>query len=217
MNWEDFKGNFAWAARSVNKGRRFDELPPPVMHNLPTDFIGMCPWEVQYLFAVARRVKHGAVEVGRYRGGSTFVLACAIPEAPIHSVDIKPQDDNALSQIFKRHRVGGNVRLIVGDGKQKRDDVGEIDLLFIDGDHSYGGCMGDILAWYDNLLPNGHLVFHDSHLTRKYGVQDAIMDFMDDHPELQVMLSPYMGQQYWNYPAGSLAHLIKRGTFYGLR
>jgi hypothetical protein len=41
-------------------------------------------------------------------------------------------------------------------------------------------------------------------------VQDAIADFMIDHPELQVILSPYIGAHHWLYPAGSMAHLIKR-------
>ena len=37
------------------------------------------------------------------------------------------------------------------------------------------------------VVPNGHLVFHDSYLG-EWGVQDAIADFMDGHPELQVVV-----------------------------
>jgi len=69
--------------------------------------------------------------------------------------------------------------------------------------------MNDIVNWYDHLVPNGHLVFHDSYLG-EWGVQDAIADFMDGHPELQVVQSPFIGTHYWLYPAGSMAHLIKR-------
>ncbi len=40
---------------------------------------------------------------------------------------------------------------------------------------------------------NGHLILHDSYLG-DWGVQDAIADFMDMHPELQVIQSPFMGR-----------------------
>jgi len=36
-----------------------------------------------------------------------------------------------------------------------------IDLLFIDGDHSYAGCAGDILSWYDNVKVGGIIAIHD--------------------------------------------------------
>jgi hypothetical protein len=69
--------------------------------------------------------------------------------------------------------------------------------------------MNDIVNWYDNLVPNGHLILHDAYLGN-WGVQDAIVDFMDRHPELQVIQSPFIGPHHWQYPAGSIAHLIKR-------
>ena len=66
------------------------------------------------------------------------------------------------------------------------------------------------MNWYEHLAPGGHLLFHDAYLGR-HGVQDAAADFMDRHPELQVIQSPYIGARYWQYPAGSLAHFIRRG------
>lgn len=36
-----------------------------------------------------------------------------------------------------------------------------IDMVFIDGDHSYEGCKGDIDAWLPNLKPGGILAIHD--------------------------------------------------------
>lgn len=36
-----------------------------------------------------------------------------------------------------------------------------VDLVFIDGDHSYAGCAGDIRAWMPNLKPGGILAIHD--------------------------------------------------------
>lgn len=36
-----------------------------------------------------------------------------------------------------------------------------VDMVFIDGDHSYDGCMADILAWIPNLKAGGILAVHD--------------------------------------------------------
>jgi hypothetical protein len=36
-----------------------------------------------------------------------------------------------------------------------------IDLLFIDGDHSYSGVKKDYSAWFDKVKPGGHILFHD--------------------------------------------------------
>ena len=60
----------------------------------------------------------------------------------------------------------------------------------------------DILNWYDHLVPNGHMLFHASYLG-SHGVQDAIMDFMQNHPELEIVVSPFIGAAHWHYPAGS--------------
>ena len=36
-----------------------------------------------------------------------------------------------------------------------------VDLVFIDGDHSYNGCKGDILAWLPNIKTDGIMAVHD--------------------------------------------------------
>jgi predicted O-methyltransferase YrrM len=210
MNYGEFFKTFGGSARTKNmrvpSGRRM-ELPSE--SGLPKEFIRLDPWEMEYLFTVARRAKRGILEIGRLNGGSAFLLACAAPDVPIYSIDFAPQNDDRLCALFAEHGIGSNVRLIIGRSQDKHPQVGDIDLLFIDGDHSYSGCMGDIMTWYDRLLVHGHLLFHDAYCGR-WGVQDAIADFMIDHPELQVILSPYIGAHHWLYPAGSMAHLIKR-------
>ena len=37
----------------------------------------------------------------------------------------------------------------------------KVDMVFIDGDHSYNGCKGDILAWLPNIKPGGIMAVHD--------------------------------------------------------
>jgi predicted O-methyltransferase YrrM len=175
---------------------------------LPSDFIRLCPWEGAYLFSVARNARVGLVEIGRFNGGSTFLLSCAAPDVPIYSIDVAPQNDARLKQMFAETGEGTNVKLIVGDSQHGQfPSVGPYDVLFIDGDHSYEGCSADIANWYGGLVPNGHLLFHDA---ARPGVQDAIAQFMTAHQEAHVLVPPFMGTAYWENPHGSIAHFIKR-------
>jgi Methyltransferase domain len=80
-------------------------------------------------------------------------------------IDIAPQNDDLFREFFQRRGVGRNVDLIVGDSqKTKYPQIGEIDVLFVDGEHSYDGGMNDMVNWYDHLVPNGHLIVHDCYL-----------------------------------------------------
>lgn len=184
---------------------------PDAASELPEEFIRLCPWEAEYVFAVTRRARHGIIEVGRFNGGSLFVMACATANSvPIHSIDLEPQNDGFLQDRLDTFLGPTQVDLIVGDSQhQKYPHVGQVDILFIDGDHTYEGCLADIENWYENLMDHGHLLFHDSYLGT-HGVQDAILDFMQDHPELEIVQTPMIGATYWHSAVGSIAHFIKR-------
>ncbi len=40
--------------------------------------------------------------------------------------------------------------------------MGEVDLVFIDGDHSEAGCELDWASWHGLVAPGGRVVFHDA-------------------------------------------------------
>jgi predicted O-methyltransferase YrrM len=126
----------------------------------------------------------------------------------MNSIDIQPMDDDQLRRMFAQHGVGENVELIIGDSQRtKYPQIGAFDLLFIDGDHSYDGCSRDLENFYGELAPGGHIVLHDCFFG--CAVQDAVIDFLDRHPEVRPVISPYTVAAYWNQPQGSLAHLRK--------
>jgi predicted O-methyltransferase YrrM len=179
----------------------------PARSGLPPEFIRLDPWEGQYLFELARQAGVGVVETGRLRGGSTFLLACANLRVPIVSIDIAPKDDAALCALMRRHGVGTNVELVVGDSQRgSYPEVHDIDLLFVDGDHSYDGCLADLRNWYTKLVPGGHVVLHDCY--RGCEVQAATTDFVKDEA-VEVVLDPRIEAVHWQAPTGSLAHFIK--------
>jgi predicted O-methyltransferase YrrM len=193
----------SFAPRAVER-RRY-RLPP--RSGLPPEFIRLDPWEGQYLFEVARRARAGVVETGRLRGGSTFLLACANPKVRIFSIDIAPKDDAALRALMRRHDVGANVELIVGDSQQGLyPEVGDIDVLFVDGEHSYDGCLADLRNWCARLVPGGHVVLHDCY--RGSEVQPATIDFLENEA-VEIVRDPRIPATHWQTPVGSLAHFVR--------
>jgi predicted O-methyltransferase YrrM len=197
----------ALRGRTGRPNRRPWDMPAPSL--LPPEFIRLDPWEMEYLFMLAHGARRGILETGRFNGGSVFVMACANKQVPIHSIDIAPRDDAQLRQHMTRAGIGANVELIVGDSQAGRyEHVGEIDLLFVDGDHSYGGCLRDLENWWPRVVDGGHVVLHDCYFGRE--VPRAVIDFLG-RQRAEAVRPPYIPASHWHLPAGSLAHLVKRG------
>lgn len=55
---------------------------------------------------------------------------------------------------------------------------GKLDLVFIDGDHSYTGTKGDIEAWKGKVKPGGWLGGHDYRTDLNFGVKQAVDEFV---------------------------------------
>jgi predicted O-methyltransferase YrrM len=202
---------FVWGllrGRTVTVNRRPFALP--TVSGLPRELIRLDPWEAEYLFLVAARATRGIVEIGRLRGGSTFLLACANPRVPIWSIDVNPEHDDSLRRLFAEHDVGGNVELLVGDSHRGSfPELSEYDVLFIDGDHGYAACSADLANHFPGLAPGGHVVLHDSYEGNP--VQHATVDFSERH-EVETIRSPYIIGSHWHTSYGSMAHLRKAGT-----
>lgn len=49
-------------------------------------------------------------------------------------------------------------------------------LLYLDGDHSYGGVMSDLITWFDRVCDSGIIAGHDF-INPAYGVKQAVEDF----------------------------------------
>ncbi|MDX2074132.1 MAG: class I SAM-dependent methyltransferase [Alphaproteobacteria bacterium] len=195
--------------KGVLNGINKREYTIPDSSELPKDFIRLEPWEGEYLFYLAYHAKKGIVETGRFHGGSTFVMACANGEVPIHSIDIEPQNDKFLKEQFARFSIGKNADLIVGDSQKTRyPQIRSFDMLFIDGDHSYQGCTNDLENWFPELASGGHVVLHDCYHGSE--VKESVIDFINKYrAQVQVMVSPYKNREHWFCPEGSFAHFIK--------
>jgi hypothetical protein len=52
-----------------------------------------------------------------------------------------------------------------------------LDILFIDGDHTYGGCKGDIEGFYPHVRKGGYIAIHD------YDKESLEFTDSDPHPK----------------------------------
>jgi predicted O-methyltransferase YrrM len=126
---------------------------------------------------------HGArrvVEIGVYEGASA-VLFCArlAAGAELHLVDPFGAHPDALpaewgASEWATRRAVARAQRLRGPGaptvswhtalshELARSWEEQVDLVFIDGDHSEEGCERDWSDWRQFVRPGGHVVFHDA-------------------------------------------------------
>lgn len=121
--------------------------------------------------AVRSRPNPVGMEVGRFNGGSTLLLAVAIgPSGRLVSIDIEPQDDATLLEILNRSNLRERVELLVGDAN-RIDRNEDYDFVFIDGDHSYEGAKRDHNRWGRKTRQGGLIIHHDMANSRRFSTQ----------------------------------------------
>jgi predicted O-methyltransferase YrrM len=130
-----------------------------------------------------------ACEIGSYFGASTSFLAAAasLRQGHVHAVDtwknhampdepVEDTWDRFLENIdcFRNwitpHR---------GVAREVKDGVPQFDMLFIDGDHSYEGTLGDLRDFVPKLNKGGIVAMHDFGYD---GVRQAMSDYFKDRP-----------------------------------
>lgn len=126
------------------------------------------------------------VEIGTGWGGSAAIFAKAKPpDTHFYTVDsgsnferFGPKDgrtyDEFIEERFALYGLPGEIAWIRGDSKAILWAL-PIDLLFVDGAHSYEGVRGDIRNMVQHVVPNGVVVFHDYHMK---GVRQAVDEFL---------------------------------------
>ena len=120
------------------------------------------------------------VEIGSFQGRSTIILASAAPDGVVVTAidphagnDRGPQEidgyaDDAESDQMRfdanlaRAGVAERVRHLRLFSDDALDEVGEIDVLYIDGAHRYGPALADIRQWGAKVRPGGTMLIHDS-------------------------------------------------------
>jgi predicted O-methyltransferase YrrM len=148
-------------------------IPPRPMHS---------PAEAEALTRLAAGARR-VVELGVYEGSSARVLCAALgPEAELHLVDPFVDESGwallpnwsatpAATRLAVRRaarRGGPRLRWHVARSQDvgRAWSGGEVDLVFVDGDHSPDGCREDWDVWHPHVRPGGAVAFHDARPSR---------------------------------------------------
>jgi predicted O-methyltransferase YrrM len=111
-------------------------------------------------------------EVGVRDGRTTFYLLDNCPNLTIYGIDLSNAGyyNNEIKAKY-------NDRLIPiqGNSHLAADRVPQVDLVFIDADHSYNGCRGDIIAYSPKVKSGGILSGHDIDYP---GVNSAVKQYV---------------------------------------
>jgi len=117
-----------------------------------------------FLFNLAREIKaQQIVEIGFGGANSALAFLLALKETGGHlySIDIQP-DPGAISRIEKANMMS-RFHLIHGKSQEVWKQVpSEIDILLIDGNHSYNQCKLDYELYEPLVKSGGFILFHDS-------------------------------------------------------
>jgi len=161
----------------------------------------------ELLELVSEAPPRAVLEIGTARGGTLCLLTrVAAPDALVISVDLPegpfgggyPAWKSPLYRSFAGP--GQRVELIRGDSAapQTRDRVERLladrslDLLLIDGDHSYRGVRRDFETYAPLVRPGGMVVFHDVHpgpAERVGGVPEFWRQIREDHRHREILAS----------------------------
>jgi hypothetical protein len=142
-------------------------------------------------FLIEQAEKHGykkGLEIGLKAGRTTYELLKACPDLCMTGIDPWIEQDfeqidekgkqhpysgpgwgqkaHDKSEIRARQRLGAfgkRAKIIKGFSVEKAINFEDnsLDFVFIDGDHSYDGCKGDICAWLRKVKSGGLISGHD--------------------------------------------------------
>jgi predicted O-methyltransferase YrrM len=152
-------------------------IPPRTMHSAE---------DARVLLDAARGARR-VVEIGVYEGSSALALCNALgADAELHLVDPFGRHPDALPsgwgatewatrRVLSRaaRRRGARAPSVhwhaVLSAELASRWAGEVDLVFVDGDHSEAGCELDWDRWRPFVPVGGHVVFHDARADRPGG------------------------------------------------
>jgi len=157
-------------------------IPPRTMHS---------EGDARVLLQAARGARR-VVEIGVYEGSSALALCQTLgPDAELHLVDPFGAHPDALpsgwgaTERATRRVVARALRRLGSDAPSvhwhialshelaaRWADEGEeveVDVVFIDGDHSEAGCELDWSEWHGFVATGGRVVFHDARADRSGG------------------------------------------------
>lgn len=100
------------------------------------------------------------VEIGSEHGMSASIFLTYSDYHALHCIEINP-DAPFIQNLMDGHFDMGRVFWRNGSSHEIDWYDGDIDLLFVDGDHSYEGAKKDLEIWSERMAQDGVIAVHD--------------------------------------------------------
>lgn len=121
------------------------------------------------------------VEIGCYAGGSACLMLQR-PNTNVISIDIgQPIPKSVvLNNVNKLNKYNNKYLYLQGNSQSDQmfqrlyNTIKEIDILFIDGDHTYNGVYNDFHQYERLVKVGGYIIFDDYHDSDTPGVKKAV-------------------------------------------
>jgi hypothetical protein len=118
-----------------------------------------------------------------------FLLDHWLPVAPKDKKRVIPPPEADARYIgvlrrFRREVLSGRVVVVRADSVRAMEFVPDLDWVYIDGDHTFHGCLRDLKAALRVVRPGGVIAGHDYHIQKRFGclVKPAVDHFVSEHP-----------------------------------
>lgn len=144
--------------------------------------------DLLYVSALAQvRGARNIFEFGTYQGRTTYFLTFASPDARVTTLNLPPDRDPGVAKflgiMFKGSDRETRITQLFCDSREfdPQPYAGQMDYIFIDGDHSYDLVKNDTEKALAMLKPGGMMVWHD-YAAKSPGVVRYIREFAETRP-----------------------------------
>jgi hypothetical protein len=178
----------------------------PIAFSTPLRVTAVSAWKEHVPLAlnlVAVLRPRSIVELGTHAGDSFCAMCQAVAQEGLatrcYAVDTWEGDDHSgrygpevLAELRAHHDplYGGFSRLVPStfDGARAQFADGSVDLLHIDGFHTYEAVKADLDGWLPKLSPAGVVLFHDTNVReREFGVWRVWEEVAARYPHFEFM------------------------------
>lgn len=166
-------------------------MPEPIAYRY-SDWIGyLYRSDVDLLIRLARELPDNpiVINIGAGIGTSGLCFMEARPDLILYSIDVNDFPNPYGGLVNERTAMRDNGFLeqsrfhqILGDSAQVGKDWtgGLIDMVFVDGEHTWDQVTADVQNWLPHVKQGGIMAFHDYHSPFFPGIPDAARQFIPD-------------------------------------